>query len=112
LEGLNRFVANSSQKSTITMFRSGTVFSLPLGRAEKVCGNLLAKIDSYNVQEQCSHCHLEELKRLLATFSQIPLLQCLGTVSTTLVGRAEKIIGNLLAKIAVAMFRNSVHTAT
>jgi hypothetical protein len=58
---------------------------LPLGRAEKVCGNLLE--------------------------NTIPLWHWLGTVSTTQLGRAEKVCGNLLANIAVTIFRNSVHAA-
>jgi hypothetical protein len=81
LEELKRFVATFSQKSALTMFR--TVFTLPFGRAERVCGNLLTKIGL-----QCSgtvfSCRLEELKRLMATFSQ---------------------------KSAVTMFSNSVHKA-
>ncbi len=40
------------------MFRNSV--HIAAGRAEMVCGNLLAKIGCYNVQEQCSRCHTEE----------------------------------------------------
>jgi hypothetical protein len=60
---------------------------MPLGIAEKGCGSLLAKIGSFNVQEQYSRCHLEELKRFVVTFSQNRLLQCSGTVFTLPHGR-------------------------
>jgi hypothetical protein len=114
LEDLKRFVATFSQKLAVTMFRNSVPLSL--GRAEKVIGNLLANIAvamfrnsvhaalglwqpsrkyrCYHVQEQCSRCPW-----FVATFSQISLLPCSGTVFTLPLGRAEMVCGNLLAKI-------------
>jgi hypothetical protein len=51
LEELKRFVATFSQNLAVSVQCSGKVFTMPIGRAEKVCtcSNLLAKIGCYNV---------------------------------------------------------------